>query len=91
MRLGSDLLRERRRQPRLADARLAGDQHHPPFAALRLLPASDKQFDFLLTTDEWRFPRAQCFEAADLAALAQHPPGALALAKTGKWLQSEVL
>ena len=41
MRLGSDVLGKRRREPRLADARLAGDQHHPPFAALRLLPAAE--------------------------------------------------
>jgi hypothetical protein len=56
MRLAFDVLGQRRREPRLADARLAGDQHHPSFAALRLLPAADKQLDFLITADEWRRP-----------------------------------
>ena len=64
MGLGSDVLGERRREPRLADARLAGDQHHPSLAALRLLPAADKQLDFLLATDERRLPRAQGLEPA---------------------------
>ena len=66
MRLGSDVLRKRRREPRLADARLAGDQHHPPFAALRLLPAAEQQLDFLVTPDERRRPRAQRLEPAQL-------------------------
>src|SRR5712671_1971277 len=35
-----------------------------PFAALRLLPAADKQLEFLVTTDERRCPRAQGLEAA---------------------------
>src|SRR5271167_3415906 len=39
MRLGLDTLRQCRGQPRFADPWLAGDQHHPPFARLRLLPA----------------------------------------------------
>ena len=39
VRLALDALRQRRGQARLADPRLAGDQHHPPFAGLRLLPA----------------------------------------------------
>jgi hypothetical protein len=52
-------LGQRSREPRFADARLAGDQHHPPFAALRLLPAADKQLEFLVTTDERRCPRAR--------------------------------
>jgi len=32
--------------------------------ALRLLPAADKQLEFLVTTDERRCPRAQGLEAA---------------------------
>ena len=54
MRLVLDALGKRGGEPRLADARLAGDQHDPSFAALRLLPAADKQLDFLVTTDERR-------------------------------------
>ncbi len=83
MRLGSDILGERRRQPRLADARLAGDQHHPSLAALRLLPAADEQLDFLLAPHERRLPRAQRLEPACLAAFAQDTPGALRLGKAG--------
>src|SRR5215469_406514 len=72
-----DAFGERRREARLADARLARDQHHSSVAALPLLPASDKQLDFLRTTDERRLSRAQCLEPAYLTTLTQHPPGAL--------------
>src|SRR5205807_1164098 len=88
--LAADVLGERRRQPRLADARLAGDQHHASFAALRLLPAADEQRDFLVAPDQGRLARAQRLEAADRAALAHHPPGALRLGKTGELLRPEV-
>ena len=74
MRLGFDVLGEGCREPRLADARLAGDQNHPSFTALHLLPTADKQLDFLLPPDKRRLPRAQGLEAADLAALANYPP-----------------
>src|SRR5438067_8585881 len=43
-----DPLGKRRNEPRLADARLTVDQHHPSFAALRLLPKAQQQLDFLL-------------------------------------------
>ena len=56
MRLACNVLGKRCGEPRLADARLAGDQHHPPFAALRLLPAAQQQFDFLVASDERRLP-----------------------------------
>src|SRR5208282_6488026 len=90
MRLGFDVFGKRRREPRLADARLARDQHHPSFAALGLFPASDKQLDFLPTPDERRLPRAQRLEAAYLAAFAQDAPRALRLGKAGKLLRPEV-
>ena len=73
VRLGSDVLGKCRREPRLADARLAGDQHHPPFAALRLLPAAQQQLEFLVAPDERRLPRAQGLEAAYHPALAERP------------------
>jgi hypothetical protein len=50
------------------------------FAALRLLPAADKQLEFLVTTDERRCPRAQGLEAAQHPALANNPPCRLAQA-----------
>src|SRR6516225_9037050 len=71
--LGSDVLGKCRREPRLADARLARDQHHPSFAALSLLPAADKQLDFLVAPDEWRLPRAQSLELAQHPAIANDP------------------
>src|SRR5215831_1658239 len=81
VRLVLDTLRERGGKSRLADARLSGDQHHPPFAGLRLLPAAGKQLDFFVATDERRRPRAQGFEAAQHPALANDPPGRLRLGK----------
>ena len=90
MGLASDVLGQRRREPRLADARLAGEEDHSSFAALRLVPAAQEQLDFLVSPDERRRSRAQGLEAADLAALAQDPPGALRIAKTGELLRSEV-
>ncbi len=90
MRLGFDALGKRGGEPRLADARLAGDQHHPSFAALRLLPAADKQIDFLVAPDQRRLPRAQCLEAAQHPALASDPPCRLRLGKPGERLRAEI-
>src|SRR6516225_5915016 len=84
VRFASDLLGKCRREPRLANARLAGDQYDPSFAALRLLPAAKQEVDFLITPDERRLPRTQRLEPADEAALAQHPPGRLRLDKAGE-------
>jgi hypothetical protein len=90
MGLGSDLLGDRRRQPRLPDAGLAGDQHHPSFAALRLLPAAGQQLEFLVAPDERRLPRAQGLEAAQHPALAQNAVGRLRLGKAGEHLRPEI-
>ena len=49
-----------------------------------------KQLDFLVATDERRPARAQGLEAADRAALAQHPPDALRVGEAGKLLRPEV-
>src|SRR5262245_50075290 len=90
MRLARDVLGKRRREPRLADARLAGDQYHSTFPSLRLLPASDKQVDFLVTPDKRRRLRAQRLEAAQDPALAQDPPRALRLGEAGEHLQPDI-
>ena len=90
VRLVLDTVRESGCESRLADARLTRDQHHPPFAALRLLPAVGKQLDFLVTTDERRRPRAQGFEPAQHPALANDPPGRLRLGKAGQRLRPEI-
>ena len=90
MGLDSDLLRKRRGEPRLADARLAGNQHHAALAALRLLPAAQQQRDFLLAPEERRLPRTQGLEAAQHPALANDPPRRLRLGKAGKRLRAEI-
>ena len=90
MRLGSDVLGKRRGEPRLADARLAGNQHHASLAALRLLPAAQQQLDFLLAPDERRLARAQGLEAAQHRRSRQDPPGALRLGEAGKRLRAEI-
>src|SRR4029077_2965248 len=74
MRLGLDPFRYRRRQPRLAEARLARDPHHAAFAGLGLLPAAQQKLQLLVTPDHRRRPRAQGLEAADFAALAENAP-----------------
>ena len=84
------MLGKRDSESRLADARLAGNQHHASFTALRLLPAADQQLDFLVTPDERRFPRAQCLEAAQHPALANNPPHRLRLGEAGQRLRPEI-
>src|SRR6516165_6048482 len=91
MRFGLDILRERGGQPRLADPRLAGDQHHTPFAGLRLLPAPHQEVELLVAADQWCGSRTQCLVAADDPALAGHIPGTLWLGKTGERLEPEIL
>ena len=91
VRLALDALRQRRGQARLADARLARDQHHPPLAGLRLLPAPQQQIELLVAPDERRRLRAQRLEAAQDAAFADHAPGALRLGKAGERLRPEIL
>jgi len=55
------------------------------------LPAAGKRLDLLLAPDKRRLSRAQCLEAADLAAFAQDPPGALGFAKAGELLRPQIL
>ena len=87
MRLAFDVRGKCRRQPRLADSWLAGNQHHPSFAGFCLLPTPPQQLDFFVAPDERRLPRAQGLEPAQFAAFAQHSPGPLGLGKAGKLLQ----
>ena len=91
MRLALDMLRQCRGQPRLANPRLAGDQHHPPFAGLCLLPAPRQEVELLVAADQWCGPRTQCLKAADDAALADHAPGKLRLGEAGERLGTEIL
>src|SRR5271156_3063846 len=91
MRLGLDALRQCRGQARLADARLAGDQYHPPFAGLRLLPAPQQEVELFVAADQRCGPRTQGLEAADDPALADHTPRRLWLGETGERLGTEIL
>ena len=53
MRLGGEPFQERSSQPRLADTRLAGEQHHLTFTVFRLGPAPQQQFEFFFAPDEF--------------------------------------
>ena len=75
MRLVLDLIFQRRRQARFTDARLAGEQDHAAFVVFEPLPAPQQQLHFLVAADQRCAAfRAQGFEAAGDAALAQHAP-----------------
>jgi hypothetical protein len=69
MRLALDMLRQRGGQARLADARLPGDQHHPPCAELRLLPAPQQG---LCHGNERRIERGQGLIGSHAAATASN-------------------
>ena len=65
VRFGSEAFQQRRRQSRLADTGLAGEQHHLTFAGLRLRPAPQQQFEFFFPPDEvGQAARVQSLEAA---------------------------
>ena len=54
MRLGGDGFEQRRSQPRLANAGLAGEQHNLTFASFCPRPPPQQQFKFFLAADEGR-------------------------------------
>ena len=67
------------------------DQHHPPLAGFRLLPAPQQQIELFVATEERRRLRAQRLETAEDAAFSDNAPGALRFGKSGKLLRSEIL
>ncbi len=68
----------------LADARLAGQQHHLAFAVLRQVPALDQEAEFMLAADEIGQPAApHRFEAA---LGGRHPLDRPGLDRLGKTL-----
>ena len=76
MRFAGEAFEQRRRQPRFADAGLAGEQHHLAFAALRLGPAPQQQFEFFFPPDErGQAARVQRLEAAFRRTRPQRRPG----------------
>ena len=76
VRLARQLLTKGVQQPRLANARLAGDQDHLTVAVLGPAPAIQQHGQLVLTTDQWRqaLPM-EGLEAAIGAAFALDPEG----------------
>jgi hypothetical protein len=52
VRFGTDALKKRHREPRLANACLTGQEHYLSFAGLCLGPAPKKKFEFFFPTDK---------------------------------------
>ena len=76
VRFAGEAFEQRRREPRFADAGLAGEQHHLAFAALRLRPAPQQQFEFFFPPDEGgQAARVQRLEAAFRRTRPQRRPG----------------
>ena len=76
VRLAGEAFQQRRREPRFADAGLAGEQHHLTFAGLCLRPAPQQQFEFFFPPDErGQAARVQRLEAAFHRTRPQRRPG----------------
>src|SRR5262245_65530463 len=77
MRFRSKALLKSSYEPRLADARFTGNQHHPALAALRPRPAPQQQIGLFLAPDEGsQTARMQCLEAAFDGARPHRQPSA---------------
>src|SRR6516225_12161073 len=75
MRLGVKALHQCRDDARLADARLAGDQHDLAVARLGARPAAQEQIDFLVAAEQLAQRRsAQRLEPALDGARTHHLP-----------------
>jgi hypothetical protein len=75
MRFAGEALQKRRREPRFADAGLAGQQHDLALTGLCLGPAPQQQFEFLFPPDEGgQTGRMQRLEAARHGTRAQRRP-----------------
>src|SRR5262249_3606203 len=74
--LGLEQLQQRSREPRLADARLARDQHNPSLAAPSLGPAPTQYLELLIAANQrCRVCTAQGLEPIVDRARPQHLPG----------------
>jgi hypothetical protein len=63
--LASKAFQERSRQSRFADAWLAREQHHLPFANLTLRPAPEKQIKFFFAPN--KLCQAACMHGLEAA------------------------
>ena len=76
VRFVSEALKQRRREPRFANACLAGEQHYLAFAGLCLRPAPQQQFEFFFPPDKLgQSARVQRLEAAFHRSRSQCRPG----------------
>ena len=79
-------------QARLADSRLAGQQHHLAFAFFGLLPAAQQERDLLLAADQWGETRGvPCLETALGPPFSSDPPDCERLGEALKSPGSEVI
>ena len=90
MGLLSQPLQHRCGHARLADPGLAGQQNDLTFAGFRPRPAAHQEFEFLVPANQRHAAGAQCFEAAEHAALADHAPSVLRFCEAGERLRTEV-
>src|SRR5215472_17369978 len=91
MRFRSDSFQKSGREPRFADARFTGNQHHLTVAALRPRPAPQQQFGFFVAPDESdQTTRMQGLEPAFDSTLPQRQPGAHGLGETFELSGAEV-
>ena len=84
MRISLNALRQRCAEARLANSRLARDQHHPPFPCFRLLPAFQQEVELFIASDERSRFGAKRLKATQHAALADDAPDALPFGKPGE-------
>ena len=92
VRFAGEAFQKRRREPRLADTGLAGEQHHLAFAGLCPRPAPKKQFEFFFPPDQGgQTRRVQCLEAAFRRTRPQRRPGSHRPGDTLEVLRPEVL
>src|SRR5215469_18658287 len=88
----SKVFQESSSEPRFADARFAGNQHHLTLAALRPRPAPQQQLGFFLAPDEGsQTARMQCLEAAFDGTRPQRHPSSRRLGDALKVSGTEVL
>ena len=90
MGLAADLLGQRRGQPRLADARLAGNQHHPSFAGLRLCQRRSSSSISSSRPTSGVSPERSASNRLNMPLSPNDPPRALRLGKAGELLRAEV-
>jgi hypothetical protein len=77
MRFRNDAFQQSSCEPRFADARFAGNQHHLTLAALCSRPAPQQEFGFFFAPDEGsQTAHMQRLEAAFYGARPQRHPGA---------------